>query len=76
MLYVWTNRCTGCLKLTGATFYNAATCKLECCHKHENITGDNCCGWKHSAVMKTLGIDDSDILYANFNNGIGVSYCD
>ena len=23
--------------------------------------------------MKTLDIDDSDILYANFKNGIGVS---
>lgn len=73
MLYIWTNRCSGCCSLTGATFYNAATCKLKCCHKNENIIGDNFCGWKHSAVMKTLGIDSSDILYANFKNGIGVS---
>lgn len=73
MLYIWTNRCSGCCSLSGATAYNAATCKLKCCHKNPNIIGDNLCGWKHAAVMKTLGIDESDILYANFKNGIGVS---
>ena len=73
MLYVWTNRCSGCVSLTGTSFYNAARCKSICCDKHDNVIGDNCCGWKKIAVMKTLGIDDSDILYANFQNGIGVS---
>ena len=73
MLYVWTNRCTGCASLSGTSFYNAARCKSICCDKHDNVIGDNCCGWKKIAVMKTLGIDNSDILYANFQNGIGVS---
>ncbi|KAL3793242.1 hypothetical protein HJC23_000784 [Cyclotella cryptica] len=73
MLYVWTNKCTGCCVLTGGTLYNACRCKLRQCSKNENIIGDNWCGWKHSAVMKSLGIDESDVLYANFQNGIGVN---
>lgn len=73
MLYVWTNKCTGCCVLMGDTIYNSCRCKLRQCSKNENIVGDNWCGWKHSAVLKSLGIDESDVLYANFKNGIGVS---
>jgi hypothetical protein len=73
MLYVWTNKCTGCWVLMGGTIYNACGCKLRQCTKNDNIIGDNWCGWKHSAVLKSLGIDASDVLYANFKNGIGVS---
>ena len=75
MLYVWTSRCTGCFNLAGATCYELSTCKACCCNKRENILGDNACGWKHIAVMKTVGINEEDILYANFKNGLGVSLC-
>lgn len=75
MLYVWTSRCTGCFGLAGATCYEMSKCKACCCHKRENIIGDNACGWKHIAVMKSVGIEESDILYANFKNGLGVSSC-
>lgn len=73
MLYVWTNRCTGCCELTGDTICRAATCKLGKCGKNEHIIGDNCCGWKHSAVLRSLDIDEADISYANFKNGIGIN---
>ncbi|EED94359.1 predicted protein [Thalassiosira pseudonana CCMP1335] len=39
----------------------------------EHIIGDNACGWKQTAVLKTLGISESDFLYANFSNDVGVN---
>jgi len=31
------------------------------------------CGWKQAAVLKSLGIDESNLLYANFSNDVGKS---
>lgn len=73
MLYIWTNMCTGCCELTADTLCGLCTCKPRYCHSSEHIIGDNACGWKQTAVLKTLGISESDFLYANFSNDVGVN---
>eukprot|EP00804_Cyclotella_cryptica_P012618 CCRYP_020789-RA/>CCRYP_020789-RA protein AED:0.21 eAED:0.20 QI:0/0/0/1/0/0.1/10/0/507 len=70
MLYIWTNPFTGCCELTADTSVYLQTGSWR---KSDIIIGDNICGWKHSAMLKSLRIHDSDILYANFKNDFCVN---
>lgn len=70
---MWTKKCTGCCDLTAASMYGFCSCNPRYCHPSDNVVGDNMCGWKQTSVLKSIGINESDILYANFNNAIGVS---
>ena len=69
MLYVYTHMLTGCCELTSSTIHGKATCRS----KNPNVIGDNWCGWKEGALLKTLGIKDSDIIHANFVNGVSIT---
>mmetsp|Transcript_15200 Transcript_15200/g.29639 ORF Transcript_15200/g.29639 Transcript_15200/m.29639 type:complete len:999 (+) Transcript_15200:251-3247(+) len=69
MLYVYTRKCTGCCELTADTLYRWGSCR----RRGENVIGDNCCGWKQASVLKSIGVRESDVLYANFNNDLGIS---
>lgn len=66
MMYLWTKKCTGCCELT-------ASSHPRCCRSDENLIGDDICGWKKATVLKTLQIDESNLLYANFCNDVGVN---
>lgn len=66
MLYVYTHMLTGCCELSASTIHRTATCRRN----NPNVIGDNWCGWKEEALLKTLGITDSDIIHANFVNGV------
>lgn len=66
MMFLWTKKCTGCFELT-------ASCDPNCCRSDENLIGGDICGWKKATVLKTLEIDESNLLYANFCNDIGVN---
>jgi sn1-specific diacylglycerol lipase len=75
MLHLWNNPCTGCCELTADSIYRTCTCHPRCCRSNDshNIIGGDTCGWKQAAVLKSLGIDESNLLYANFSNGVGVN---
>ena len=66
MMYLWTKKCTGCCELT-------ASCDPSCCRSNDNRIGGDVCGWKKATVLKTLEIDESNLLYANFCNDVGVN---
>ena len=73
MMYVWTHKCTGCCELTANSIYGVCTChpRCSCCYSNDNIIGDDMCGWKEASVLKTIGIEESDVFYANFCNDVG-----
>lgn len=75
MLHLWNNPCTGCCQLTADSIYRACTCNLLCCrtNRNNNVIGGDRCGWKQAAVLKSLGIEDSNLMYANFSNAVGVT---
>ena len=75
MMYMWTNKCTGCASLMAGSLYRDATCNSRCCccYSSDKIIGGDTCGWKVASVMKSLGISESDMLYANFSNDVGVN---
>jgi len=70
MMFLWTNKCTGACRLTGDSIVHP---RCSCCHSYDNIVGDNFCGWKQATILKSLDIRESDILYANFRNDVGVN---
>lgn len=67
---MWTNKCTGCCELTTGSICNPRCC---CSQSNDNIIGSDVCGWKQATVLKSLGIKESDLLYANFHNEVGVN---
>jgi sn1-specific diacylglycerol lipase len=74
ILHLWNNPCTGCCELTADSIYRTCTCNPRCCRSNnDNIIGGDICGWKQAAVLKSLGIEDSNLLYANFRNAVGVT---
>lgn len=74
MLHLWNNPCSGCCELTADSIYQTCTCHPRCCRSNKNnIVGGDMCGWKQAAVLKSLGIDESNLLYANFSNDVGKS---
>lgn len=74
MMYLVANKC-GCCKLTGHSIYHACTCdaRCSCCYSNDNIIGADWSGWKQATVLKSLGIEESDLLFANFSNDVGVN---
>ena len=73
MMYLWTNKCTGCCELTADSLYGLCTCQPRCCRSNDKIIGSDIAGWKEATVLKSLGIEESDLLYANFLNKVGVN---
>ncbi|KAL7540576.1 hypothetical protein ACHAXR_011065 [Thalassiosira sp. AJA248-18] len=76
MMYMWTNKCKGgCTSLPADSIYGVLSCqpRCRCCHSSDTIVGDDSCGWKQASVLKSLGIEESDLLYANFRNDVGVN---
>mmetsp|Transcript_29247 Transcript_29247/g.70557 ORF Transcript_29247/g.70557 Transcript_29247/m.70557 type:complete len:702 (-) Transcript_29247:703-2808(-) len=75
MLYLWTNKCTGCCELTADSLCGVCTChpRCGCCHSNDNIIGSDLCGWKQASVLRSLGIQETDLLFANFQNSVGVN---
>jgi len=59
MMYLWTHKCTGCCELT-----TDSICHPRCCRSDETILGSDQCGWKQATILKSLGIDEEDLLYA------------
>ncbi|EJK46551.1 hypothetical protein THAOC_34774 [Thalassiosira oceanica] len=57
------------IRLAAGTIYGKATCRS----KNPSVIGDNWCGWKEGALLKTLGIQDCDIIHANFVNGVSIT---
>lgn len=72
MMYLWVKKCTGCCELTADSVYQFCSCDPSCCRSNENLIGVDICGWKKATVLKTLHIDESNLLYANFCNDVNV----
>ena len=72
MMYVWTSRCIGCCELSANTLCEFCMCRPRYCRSRDHVIGDNLCGWKQAAVLKSLGIQDRDFLFANFKNAVNI----
>lgn len=72
MMYLWTSRCIGCCELSANTLCEFCMCRPRYCRSRDHVIGDNLCGWKQAAVLKSLGIQDRDFLFANFKNGVNI----
>jgi pentatricopeptide repeat protein len=72
MMYLWTSRCIGCCDLSTTTLCELCFCRPRYCRSRDHVIGDNFCGWKQASVLKTLGIDERDFLFANFRNDVNV----
>ena len=66
MIHLWTNKCTGCCTLSAGSIYGLCTCQPRC--KKSDI-----CGWKQATILKSLNLDETDLLYANFRNEVGIN---
>ena len=76
MMYIWRKKCTGCCQLTANSIHQCCTCHLRYCrssNQNQNIIGGTIFGWDEVAVLQSLGIQESNLLYANFSNDVGVS---
>lgn len=72
MMYLWTSRCIGCCELSANTLCEFCMCRPRYCRSRDHVIGDNLCGWKQAAVLKSLGIQDRDFLFANFKNAVNI----
>lgn len=72
MMYLWTSRCIGCCELSAHTLCDLCMRRPKYCHSRDHVIGDNLCGWKQTSVLKTLGIEERDFLFANFSNDVNV----
>jgi len=72
MMYLWTSRCIGCCELSAVTLCELCMCRPRYCRTRDHVIGDNWCAWKQTSVLKTLGIDEGDFLFANFRNDVNV----
>mmetsp|Transcript_4889 Transcript_4889/g.8404 ORF Transcript_4889/g.8404 Transcript_4889/m.8404 type:complete len:873 (-) Transcript_4889:63-2681(-) len=72
MMYLWTSRCIGCCELSAITLCELCMCRPRYCRSRDHIKGDNLCAWKQTSVLKTLGIEERDFLFANFRNAVNV----
>jgi hypothetical protein len=72
MMYVWTSRCIGCCELSANTLCEFCMCRPRYCRSRDHVIGDNLCGWKQAAVLKSLGIQERDFLFANFKNAVNI----
>ena len=72
MMYLWTSKCIGCCELSADTMVELCMCRPRYCRSRDHVIGDNLCGWKQASVLKTLGIEDRDFLFANFRNNVNV----
>ncbi len=72
MMYLWTSRCIGCCELSAVTLCELCMCRPRYCRTRDHVIGDNLCAWKQTSVLKTLGIEERDFLFANFRNDVNV----
>lgn len=72
MMYLWTSRCIGCCELSAVTLCELCMCRPKYCRTKDHVIGDNLCAWKQTSVLKTLGIEERDFLFANFRNEVNV----
>jgi len=74
MMYLWTSRCIGCCDLSATTLCELCMCRPRYCRNRDDrvVIGDNLCGWKQASVLKTLGIEEHDFLFANFRNEVNI----
>lgn len=74
MLYASNRPCTGCCTLCGAWVCGVLRCSS--CKEKDNIHGENICGWHEISLLREAGLDESDIVYAQFREGFAVTpYC-
>ncbi len=72
MMYLWTSRCIGCCELSAVTLCEFCMCRPRYCRTRDHVIGDNWCAWKQTSVLKTLGIEEHDFVFANFRNEVNV----
>jgi len=82
MLYIYMHPCSGAFKLLCFRLTNmkGSTCSFfsnsDNSREPRNIIGDNICGIHETALLKHAGLNQSDLIYANFESSLEQSpYC-